>query len=269
MAEEAPTEGQAQAPEGQGTAEVNWLDGLSEESKGLADVKGWESADKAIGSYRELEKFVGAAPEQLLKLPTDPDSEDWNGVYSRLGRPETSSDYKIDLPEGVEADEGFMNSAKEAFHKAGLSGQQAQNVVDLWQNQVSESQTAMNEAADLKSQTELSELKREWGNGYDGMIEQGKRAVTQFGIDQQASEEMETAMGTKAFMKLWSDIGSKLGEDKLEGQGAVGQTPAGANERISQLMMDESFMKSYMTPNVPGHDAAVKKMSDLHVLASA
>jgi len=261
----APVEGQV-APEE--TGEVSWTDGLSEESKGLVDVKGWDSADKAIGSYRELEKFVGAAPEQLLKLPTDPDSEDWGNVYSRLGRPETAEDYKIELPEGVEADEGFMKTAMEAFHKAGLSGQQAQSIVDMWQKQGAEQTTAMNEAADLQSQTEINELKREWGNGYDAMIEQGKRAVTQFGLDQSASEEMETAMGTKAFMKLWADIGPKLGEDKLEGQGAVGSTPAGAKEKIAQLQMDESFMKIYMTPNVPGHQEAVKKMADLFQLAS-
>jgi len=258
---QAPVEGQAQAPE------TSWTDNLSEESKGLVEIKGWDSPDKAIGSYRELEKFVGADPKQLLKLPTDPDSEDWGNVYSRLGRPETPADYKIELPENATVDQDFLNAAQEQFHKAGLSGQQAQELVNFWQEQQTAQIEAANESADLQSQTELTELKREWGNGYDGMVEQGRRAAREFGLDQETSENMETFMGTKAFMKLWADIGSKLGEDQLEGSGPVGQTPAGAKERINQLQMDESFMKTYMTPDAPGHKEAVQKMQDLYSLA--
>lgn len=257
---EGSSEGQAQAPD--------WTEGLSEDSRATVDVKGWDSADKAIESYRNLEKMVGADPNQVLKLPTDPDSEEWGGVYSRLGRPETAQDYKIELPEGVEANEKFMDSAKETFHEAGLSGKQAQAVVDLWQNQVESDTKARQEAIDLQSQTDINELKREWGNGYDSMIETGKRAAIEFGLTQEQSEAMETSMGTKDFLKLWSSIGSKIGEPALEGGNeSPGVTPASAKAKIDSLMADESFLKTYQTPNVPGHDEAVKKIQKLYELA--
>lgn len=251
---------------GEGTPETKWTDGLSEENRGLVDVKQWGDMNAVMDSYRAAEKHIGSPPEQLLKLPVDPQSEDWNSVYSRLGRPESADKYDLTLPENH--NDTFVNSAKDAFFNAGLSGKQSQAMVDFYNEQSASQTEAMNARFEEQSQLELNELKSRWGNNFDKRVEAGRRAAMEFDVDEETMQSMESAMGTAKLIEMFSNIGDKLLEDNFE-QGdspASGATPEGAKEQINQLRMDEKFMKAYMTPG-PGHDEAVKRMNALHQLA--
>ncbi|MFQ5356150.1 MAG: hypothetical protein ACE5DY_06640 [Mariprofundaceae bacterium] len=248
-------------------AETNtWTDGLSEENKGLADVKQWGSMDAVFDSYRAAESHIGAPPEQLLRLPTDPESADWAGVYEKMGRPQEVGGYELEAGQNV--NEQFFDGAKNAFFEAGLSQKQGQSIIDFYNGQVESQIKAQSEQAEMQSQAEITELKAKWGNGFDAMVEQGRRAGREFGVDEETMSSMEKSMGTKAFLELFANIGGKLGEDShVNGEPAQGSTPDGAKEKINQLRMDTEFMKAYMTPGHPGHVDAVAKMQSLHNLA--
>ena len=118
-----------QASAGQQAA---WYDSFSDEGlKGFVQTKGWDAPEKAIHSYRELEKFIGAPKDQLLRLPKDDtDTEGWDAVWNRLGRPASAAEYKLPLPEGDSGE--FAKVASTWFHEAGIPQKAAERLAAKW-----------------------------------------------------------------------------------------------------------------------------------------
>jgi hypothetical protein len=65
--------------------EQEWYSGLPEETRGLAEVKGWKSPADAIQSYANLEKMLGAdkAGRGLVMPKEDADSTEWGQFYDK------------------------------------------------------------------------------------------------------------------------------------------------------------------------------------------
>jgi hypothetical protein len=72
-------------------------------------------------------------------------------------------------------------------------------------------------------------------------------------------------MGTSEMLKLFANLGSKMGEDSFEdgsrgsSNGSFGLTPATARQQMSDLKLDKSFMGEYLG----GNPDAVNKMKRL------
>ena len=218
MIEEAPqVEGQVAdaAPESEGQA--MWYDTASDEDKGYIQNKGWDDPLKAVEGYKNLEKFQGVPPEQLLKLPKD--GEPMDDIYNRLGRPETAKEYAFELPDGGAMDTGRLEMYKDAAHAAGISQAQfealAKADVDYWGGQSVTNQTAI----DQKQTAELDGLKQEWGTAFDERAELGRRFIRNNmpeGVDKgETLTAIENAVGTATMLKMFANSGSTLSEDKI------------------------------------------------------
>lgn len=230
-------------------ASGNWYDGFKDaDVKGWVQGKGYESAEAAANGHRNVEKLLGVPADQIIKLPgKDAKPEDWNPVWAKLGRPETAEGYKLPVPEGV--DPAFSKEAAKWMHEENIPAGAAAKLAEKW-NAHFASQVAAQEAQyKAKVVEENGALKTEWGGAYDQNINVAKAAAREFGVEVEAIEGMEKAVGFAKTMKFFHSLGSKMGEasfqtgDKGTGfQGGI-MTPAAAQARINELKRDISFGK--------------------------
>lgn len=247
------TEQQAPAPVADNAGQVAqteqpWYSSIQDESlRGFAELKGWKDPGAAIDSYRNLEKLRGVPENELVRLPKEGDAEAWDQVYSRLGRPESPDLYELPIPEGD--DGAFAKTAAEWMHKAGLTKQQAQQIAAMNNEFISEQVKAYEAEKAANQARELDDLKSEWGMAYDQNTEIARRGAQQFGIEPEMLEKIEDAIGTKALLTMFHNIGSKVGEHKMvQGQGdGFKLSPAAAQERISQLKGDKEWVSKYLS----------------------
>jgi hypothetical protein len=245
-------------------AQAPWYGQVDEATTAYITNKGWDNPVKAIESYRNLEKFAGGS-KSLLEIPgPDADEAKMGEFYNRLGRPESPDKYDIKPPEGgdPELTEWFKGTA----HKYGLTSKQAGNLFNDWNQMAAGKGQAMAAEAQQNSEKEIAALKKEWGQGYEKQIDMGKRAVTALGFNEQQLSDYEAKLGTGEMLKLFSVLGSKMGESSFEGgerngSTGFGLTPAAAQQQIADLKTDKQFMEAYLNGS-PEHVAKMKRLNE-------
>jgi hypothetical protein len=241
----------------------------------LVKAKGWKGPADALLSYQNLEKVFGAdkAGRTILAPKSDDDADGWNAVYNRLGRPESADKYELPVPEGD--DGSFAQSVAPVLHELGLTAKQARGLAEWWNDASSKRIEMESEGFAAKSEAEYKELQREWGAAASQNEELAKRAVLKFskeaGIDDQAFEAMEQAVGTARLMKLFHAIGSQFAESDFissDMPAAGAMSPAQAKNKIAGMFADEEFMARYMNQDARVRQGAIEEMTRLHQMAN-
>lgn len=244
-----------------GASAGSWLDGMSEDSRAFAENKGWDTPDSALESYRNLEKFAGGN-KNLVELPgVDADDEVMANFYDRLGRPEAPDKYGLDVPDG--ADGELVDWFRSTAHKYGLSEKQAKSIFGEWNEMSTSRLEAMQTQSAEAAEADINALKKEWGQAYDSQIDAGKQAVAALGFDEAKLGEYEEKLGTGEMLRLFAQLGSKMGEDNFVDGGrsdsGFGVTPAAARAELADLKLDQGFMDKYLA----GDKDAVAKYTRL------
>lgn len=260
-----PAEG-APAGTAGGAAAADWTAGLDEGIRGLVEVKGWKSPADVIESYRNAEKLIGADPGQILRLPgAAAGDEEWAGVYDRLGRPAKPEDYALDgdHPLGEEARRRFQADA----HAMGLTPRQEARA---WERELAlfaEREQAAEAEIAQRQQQAVAELRREWGEAFEGNLALAQQAVRRMGGQELLDELVDAGLAdSPRLVKLFAEIGRMTGEDRGLGRTADGfqaLTPAGARAQLDQLKADSAFMLDLYDKARPGHAAAKAKFDRL------
>lgn len=263
--------GGAQTGNAPGTGAANdWTSTFNDDTKGYISNKGWKEPAHMLDSYRNLEKMVGASPDQVLRLPKadDPQAADaMNAIYDRLGRPKQADGYKLEIPKENGSPE-FAKAASEQFHKLGLSEKQGQDLVKWWNQNQSDAAKVLNESITAKTQVGKDALKKEWGAAHEQNLALARRAAKEFGVSGEVIQAIDNVAGYDGVMKLFHAIGSKLGTD---GNFHSGATPAGngaispgqARARIAELRADKGWTAKYLN----GDQAARAEMDKLNRFA--
>lgn len=274
MTEQAPeANGQAQAPEAQGQAPWYAVEGVTDELKGYVQNKGWDNPLKALTAYQNLEKYHGVPAEQIIKLPKD--GEPMDAVYNRLGRPESADKYDIKLPEGSQVDDNRLNSFKDIAHKVGLSQTQVNALAEFDVGYMSQIMEASQTQKIEQQKVEETELRREWGNAFEERSELGRRAIRTFapdGVDKgEFLSKIEDAIGTKMMLKMFSNIGERIGEAKIidgSGDRPFGYTPEQAKSDRQSLMNEIKGDKTRLDNYNKGVGSDLEKMNRLNKIIS-
>lgn len=243
----------------------SWTEGFSEDAIGYVQNKGWDSPQSMLESYRNLEKFSGGS-KNIVEMPgVDATDDQMANFYDRLGRPSAPDQYGFNVPEGADMD--TVNWFGETAHRHGLSQKQANSLFNEWNEMTQSRIENMQHEMKVANEQQLQELKREWGSDYDSNLDAGRRAVAALGYDEQSLSTLEEKMGTGEMMKLFSQIGARMGEDSFisgnESGGGFGTSPAQAQMQINELKSDQQFMNAYME----GDKAAINKMQRLMDMA--
>lgn len=251
-----------------GSGAGQWFDSFDDaDLKGYTQNKAWESPAAAAKAYRDLEKYVGAPADKLMRLPADMgDAKALGDIYNKLGRPAKWEDYKLEVPDGD--DGAFAKAFAPVMHEAGLSSRQAEALSKAWNAHHGSAQKAMLEARSAENAQQRDALTAEWGAANEQNLAIARKGAAEYGVDEATIDQLEDVLGYAGVMKLFHKIGSAQGEaafvagDQSGGfNGAM--TPAGAQARIQSLQGDGDFMKRFLA----GDTAAKSEWDRLHQMA--
>lgn len=238
------------------------------ELRGYSEIKGFKDPEALTESYRNMEKLLGVPKDRLLHLPENiEDAEAMKPIMERLklSPPENPDGYGFTTLEG--ADPEFAKVAATWMHEAGVTAAQAKMLA----TKQMEWQKGQNEAAERaeneEAQADMGRLQAEWNTKYNDKLESARRAMRQFGVDEDTLKSIEAHVGAAKILKLFNSIGEATSEARfIEGGGVkpgFGMTAEGAKARIAELRSDKAWLAKY----VGGDKAALNEMLRLQQIA--
>jgi len=227
-------------------------------------------------SYVELERTVASRDDsKTIRIPdANAKPEDWDAVYTKLGRPVNPDGYK-EVKWGENADPKMVEFASKLAFKLGLSPKAAEGIMATeWNNFVKGFDAEAIKANSTANEQALANLQAEWKGDFDGNRARGlqvMQALNKAGFSDQDMAAVEKVTGIAPVVKLLATIGKLSGEGNfLDNQGNGGPTdPANmtqdqAKAEITKRTADAEFQKTYMTANAPGHQEALALMEGLY-----
>jgi hypothetical protein len=216
-------------------------------------------------STLNLEKLTGDL-NSVARIPKDDNADQWGQLYDKLGRPKLPAEYGLKPLEGT--DGAFIETAATWMHEAGLSGKQARTIADKWNSHIAESLKAQTTEAEVKHNTQIEQLKKDWGADYEKHVSLVDNAISKFGMTNEQLLALKAAMGPGDSMKFLHNIGKSLGvESNFIGNGGGGgfngTTAEQAKAQIDMLRKDHAFIQRFQANDAE----ARKEMDRLHKLA--
>jgi len=147
--------------------------GLPEQYASDPDFANFKSPDDVFKEFKNL-KSVQANRDAngMIVIPKeDAPPEEWEQIYKKLGKPESSAEYELarpeNLPEGLDFSDEMLAEYADVAHKLNLTKAQAQQLME-WKNakdmeQYSNFETAKEETLEAN----LSKLEELWGGKAD------------------------------------------------------------------------------------------------------
>ena len=195
----------------------NWKSSISEEFRNDPNIEKFTEIDALAKSYINATRMIG---QDKVAVPNKNSTEDqWNEVYSKLGRPETADKYALNIEsEAVAMDEGAIKSFAEQSHKLGLNNTQAQGILEFYKNNMeSNMQRATVDTETAQAQAE-TELRAEWGKEFDSNVSKAS-ALAKANMNPEILD-LQMQDGTRIgdhpeIIKGFAKIAGMLSEDKL------------------------------------------------------
>ena len=144
-----------------------WMGSLSEELQTNNGLTKFKDVDGLAKSYLELEK----SNSSKFGVPEKDDSEGWDKLYNKLGRPEKAEDYSLEGIENeelasVEENKATIDRFKEIGHQYGLNNRQVAGIINDVLGMTAEQARASSE---VNSQN-IQELREAFGPEFDNRV---------------------------------------------------------------------------------------------------
>ena len=235
--------------------------------------KGWQNVGDLYKSYRGAETLIGRDPNTLITVPRADDPAGLRSAYAKLGMPATPDKYTIHAEEGETPNEGYVNWARDTFHKLGLSVQQGQELTRSYSEFTKQFQAEQTAAYERTVAVDKSTLQREWGGGFERMMGAARTAKNALGMTDQMVDALEMEIGYAGVMKYLAGVGQKLSEDTFVGSDGGRaprfgdtMTPEEAKNQWEQMKVDPAQVKALQDSSHPGHEAASRKQKQLFAI---
>ena len=271
MAEEQQV---AEAPVETGQApSEDWKASLPEDIRDNQLIHNANSIESLAKTAIHAQSMIGA---DKLAIPGKwANDDDWNNVYTKLGKPEDAQGYKLEVKEGTQVDKDMESWYRGLAHKAGLNDRQANTIFQEYMAKEAELKAANappspEDVEIIKGEAEIA-LKKEWGKAFDTRMNEAKGVLSEFApkdFDQLLTKDGVPLGNDPVFIKTLANIGnyinSKLGEDKMVGNKQQPQyTPADAEKEIAALRGDPRDGGPYWDKKHPDHIRTVQQVQEL------
>jgi hypothetical protein len=225
-----------------------WHEGkIDSETIGFFQNKGYDITDpvkvitELTKQYRAAEKFIGAPPDQMLRLPkADAKPEELAAFRQRLGAPKEASEY--DFSPIKEA--SIADALRQTAHQTGLSKDAAAAVAKTLAAALESKSTTDEVVHAARMAEEKAALTKNWGDKYNYNLLQANEGARRSGITPEAVKLMENQVGYAAVMEHFRKIGANTSEDTFIERGGGGPgvtTREGAMARKAELMADPAW----------------------------
>lgn len=250
------------------STEGKWFHGIEDSTQLTPFVTESPDLSTFIKSANETKNMVGA---NTIKLPgKDATPEQQSDFFSKLGRPETATDYTgsegVTFSEGLEVDTETLDSFKSVFHDNGLTSSQGRSVLDWVTNYLNDGHNKLANEREASIEAAGAELKNKWGDSTENNIALANQAVQQLS-DTNVLSKLESAGLTNDpdIIQWFYSLGEKMLDDS-PGMGDKGQFvtgPVQAEQQIQTLKLDVDFQNALQTKDHPGHKEAVDRWRTL------
>jgi hypothetical protein len=262
--QETTTQQPVSATTEQPTVAKSWKETISEEFRNDPNIAKFTEIDALAKSYINATRMIGS---DKVAVPNQNSTDDqWNEVYSKLGRPESPDQYKLEAKSDVvPIEESAVKQFAENAHKLGLNNKQAQGILEFYKNSME--QTAQQTQVDVETAQAQSQqlLRQEWGKSYDANLQKAA-SVAKANMDAKILD-MQLKDGTRlgdhpSVIKGFANIANLLSEDKL-----VGTESENVNQgvdyqaEISKIVNDREG--PYWNKGHPDHDKIVQQVFTL------
>lgn len=259
------------------------VEGVDDAMVGRFQTKGWDklsaaqAAVQATKAHAEAEKMIGQrADHDFVPIPKAPDKGDWNAVWTRLGRPVEAKEYDfngVTFKDGTQLEDSFANTMRETLFKANVPKQYAPDVVKgvvSYLDAADATEAAENAA---KVTEERLALAKNWGTTPEALqaspnMQIAKNAAAKLGIDVEAVNKLEGAVGYAKVMEMFRNIGVRIGEANFHTGNGVGVDNNGmmtyeqAVARKGELKNDSAWVSKFLA----GDQQARKEMAALDTI---
>ena len=225
------------------------------------DMKGF------VKSYLHSQKLVGADKIPVPnKHATD---EDWNEVYTRLGKPESPDGYKFNLPkDNNKLDDNSLKAFSEQAHKLGLLPHQADGIIKYYNELANAAEVDTNSKAETSRLQAEEALRKEFGPAYNNKLNAAKNlASATLGSDFLSNTVLKdgSKLGDNpTVVKAFADLAGKLSEDTIvKGDSPSYMTVKEIDQQLDKIRQPGS---AYWDKTHPNHNTAVQEAYKLQEL---
>lgn len=260
------------------------FDDLPDEGKseltGYMTSRGWDKTDArtaalgAIKAAREAQKFVGAPPDKIIRLPKDEaDEAGWNDLRSKLGVPADPKEYDfsgVKRADGSELDADLATALRTSLREANVAKDRAPAIAKAVADQLDKAhKTSADEYAAAVAQAKDA-LKANWGNNYNANMIVAQNAAKALGIDPEknpadrtALNALEAAFGYDRVMELFRNVGSRIGEDKFVVSTAPGAAGVMSSDQARASLAERKADKAWVDKLMKGDTATKREFDNL------
>lgn len=235
-----------------------WHSTIAGEDLGFIQNRGWDkleapaAAVEAIKAYRAAASRLGAPPEELVRLPKDPNAPEWADVHKRLGRPDTAAEYDFSVVKNGDKpglDDQMAATLRDAFHKANLPVSAAISVAQAIADHSAGVAKAAATEAQVTADAEMARLDAMWGPQKETNRFIAERAAQTLGISKEMVDGLVKTIGGANTMEGLRKLGVQMGEARhITGQGdESGKIVSAeqARERLTTLLKDEAWRQKF------------------------
>lgn len=245
----------------------SWKETISEEFRNDPNISKFTEIDALAKSYINATKMIGS---DKIPVPNNNSTdEQWNEVYSKLGRPESPDKYKLDFKsEAAPIDESAVKSFAEVAHKSGLNEKQAQSILDYYKSNIEQSAQQSKIDTETAQANAEQQLRKEWGGNFDANIKRAgsiaKANMNPEMLDMQLKDG--TRLGDHPeFIKGFANIANLLSEDKFVGTAA--ENDANIRDYDAEIKAITGDLNGpFWNSGHPEHDKLVQQVLTLRTL---
>ena len=248
----------------QPTVAKSWKEAISEEFRNDPNISKFTEIDALAKSYINATRMIG---QDKVAVPNENSTDDqWNEVYTKLGRPESADKYILDAKSEVAPiDETAIKTFAETSHKLGLNNKQAQGILEYYKG-IMESNVQQSKIDVETSQAQAEqELRQEWGKAFDDNVKKaGSLAKANLGVE---ILDMQLQNGTRLgdhpdIIKGFAKIADMMSEDKIVSTESENVDQGkDVEQEISRIMNDRTG--PYWNKGHPDHDKIVQQVYTL------
>jgi len=239
---------------------TDWRSSLSDEIKNDATLSNIKDLDSAAKTLIHQQKMLGS------RIPLPKTDEERSELYTKLGRPETTDKYEINIPDTHKSyfNDDQVSEFRNVAHKMGLNNEQVKGLIDFQIKSADFENQRQNTQITVDKQETENVLKQEWGYDYDKQVRNAQRALQVYG-DPELQELMKGEAGNiPAVVKFFAKIGSEVTEDMAKNtqNNTLAVSPLDAKAEIDSIYANANH--AYHKPYDKDHKNAVEHMRQLH-----
>jgi len=235
---------------------VTFLDQLPEDLRAEPSLKNFTNVGDLAKSLVHAQKMIG-----MDKIPIPgkhSTQEDWEVIYSKLGRPSDPKEYKLET--SIDANDPGLQQFKQVAHSIGLNADQANKILNFY-GELSESGQQQLAAQDqVARETAESDLRKEWGLAFDKKVQQADTVFKTYFPQELKDQKLANGnlLGNDPqFIKALAALAENFSEDNMTSENDLTMTPQDAQREIEKLT---ALGTPYWDKKHPGHDAAVQEV---------